>query len=151
MRKAIWAIVLSLIPVLAQAEVTRVEITYRIDMSDAYEQLGGRIYFAIDPANVRNKVITDLDRAPKNASGKIEMSANVKILKPKDPSKGNGAVVIDVVNRGTDTVIPSLNRATGGDLGDGLLMRMGYTIVGVGWEFDVAVPSRAEEIGRAHV
>jgi len=137
---------LSLMPVPAQAEVTRVEITSRTDVMNgtvygsagAYEQLIGRIYFAIDPANARNRVITDLERAPKNAAGKVEMSADVKILKPKDPAKGSGALVIDVVNRGTDTVIPSLNRATGGDMGDGLLMRLGYTIVGVGWEFDVA-------------
>ena len=35
-------------------------------------------------------------------------------------------------------MINSLNRASSGDMGDGLLMRMGYTIVAVGWEFDVA-------------
>lgn len=139
-------LLICLVPMVAQAEVTRLEITSRTDVMNGttygsvgpYEQIVGRIYFAIDPGNARNKVITDLDRAPKNAAGKIEMSADVKILKPKDPSKGSGAVVIDVVNRGTDTVIPSLNRATGGDMGDGLLMRMGYTIVGIGWEFDVA-------------
>src|ERR1700704_2365370 len=123
----IWTIALiALMPVVAQAEVTRVEITSRTDVMNgatygttgAYEQLVGRIYFAIDPANTRNKVITDLERAPKNAAGKIEMSADLKILKPKDPAKGSGALLIDVVNRGNDTVNSSLNRATGGDMGD---------------------------------
>jgi hypothetical protein len=149
MRRAISISALVLIflgPGLVQAEVTRVEITSRTDVMNGtaygaagpYEQLTGRIYFAIDPANTRNRVITDLDRAPKNAAGKVEMSADLKILKPKDPAKGSGAVVIDVVNRGTDTVVSSFNRASAGNMGDGLLMRMGYTIVGVGWEFDVA-------------
>src|SRR5688572_18254478 len=132
MRKVL--LLICLIPAVAQAEVTRVEITSRTDVMNgtvygsagAYELLAGRIYFAIDPANTRNRIITDLDRAPKNAAGKIEMSADVKIFKPKDPAKGNGALIVDVVNRGTDTVIPNFNRATGGDMGDGLLMRMGY-------------------------
>lgn len=145
-----WAVcalaLISLIPALAHAEVTRVEISSRTDVMNgtvygtagAYEQLLGRIYFAIDPANPRNRVITDLERAPKNAAGKIEMSADLRILKPKDPAKGSGALLIDVVNRGNDTVNPSLNRGAAGDVGDGFLLRLGYTIVWVGWEFDVA-------------
>lgn len=136
----------SLMPVSARAEVTRVEIGSRTDVMDgtvygtvgSYEQLVGRIYFAIDPSNARNRVITDLNLAPKNASGKVEMSADVKILKPKDPAKGNNALLIDVVNRGTETAVSSFNRAGANDVGDGFLMRLGYTIVSVGWEFDVA-------------
>jgi len=135
-----------LLPAIAHAEVTRVEIASRTDVMNgatydaagSYEQLIGKIYFSIDPANARNRVIADLDLAPKNASGKVEMSADIKILKPKDSSRGSGALLIDIVNRGTDTVISSFNRASGGDMGDGFLMRLGYTIVSVGWEFDVA-------------
>jgi hypothetical protein len=149
MRRAIWIwtlVLISLVPRLAQAEVTRVEITSRTDIMNgttygtagAYEQLVGRAYYAVDPSNLRNLIITDLDRAPKNAAGKVEMVGDIKILKPKDPSKGSGAVLIDVVNRGTDTTNSSLNRATEGNMGDGFLMRLGYTVVLVGWEFDVA-------------
>ena len=97
MRK-MWAILLmALAPAMARAEVTRVEITSRTDVMNgttygatgAYEQLVGRIYFAIDPKNARNQVITDLERAPKNAAGKVEMSADLKILKPKNPAKNS--------------------------------------------------------------
>src|ERR1051326_7217312 len=105
MRK-LWAIVLiAVAPVLAQAEVTRVEIASETEiLNGSYEQLVGKIYFAVDPKNARNQVITDIDRATKNASGKVEMSADIKILKPKDPAKSNNALLIDIVNRGTETV-----------------------------------------------
>jgi hypothetical protein len=149
MRRAIWIwtlVLISVVPRLAQAEVTRVAITSRTDVMNgttygatgAYEQLVGRIYYAVDPSNLRNRIITDLDLAPKNATGKVEMVGDIRILKPKDAGKGNGAVLIDVVNRGADTTNNSFNRATEGNMGDGFLMRLGYTVVLVGWEFDVA-------------
>jgi Alpha/beta hydrolase domain len=143
---------LSLAPALGRAEVARVEITTRGDVANgttfgttgAYEQLVGKIYFAVDPANPRNRVIVDIDKAPKNAAGRVEMSADFAVLRPKDSSKGNGVALLDVVNRGNKTVVAGFNRASGNDMGDGLLMRMGYTVVWVGWEFDV--PQRAGAI-----
>jgi hypothetical protein len=135
-----------LIPPVIHAEVARVEISSRSDVANSaafgavgtYEQLAGKIYFAIDPANPRNGVIVDLERAPKNAAGRIEMSADLAILKPKDLSKGNGAALLDVVNRGNKTVLSGFNKSgNANDPGDGFLMRLGYTIVWVGWEFDV--------------
>jgi hypothetical protein len=43
------------------------------------------------------------------------------------------------VNRGGETVIPNVNRAGGPDpdVGDGFLMKRGFTVVTVGWEFDL--------------
>ncbi len=81
---------------LASAEVTRVEITTRADVQDgaafgdagAYELLQGRIHFAVDPNNSRNQVIVDLDKAPRSAAGKVELSADIAILKPKDVGQG---------------------------------------------------------------
>jgi len=63
----------------ARAEVTRVEITSRQDVLNgkafgsvgAYEKLSGKVYFAVDPNNPRNKIIADLDKAPRNAQGKV--------------------------------------------------------------------------------
>ena len=40
----------------------------------ARELLEGTIFFAVDPANPRNRVIADLDKAPKNAQGGVECS-----------------------------------------------------------------------------
>src|SRR5262245_53836928 len=88
----------------ARAEVTRVDVISKQDVLagksfgtvGAYEKLVAKIYFAIDPKNPHNKIIADVDKAPKNAQGKVEFSADLFILRPKDPSKSNGAVIFDV-------------------------------------------------------
>jgi len=135
-------------PALAGAEVSRVEIASRRDVAGGrsfgsvgpYERLTGKIYFQIDPANKRNQVIADLDKAPKNAAGKIELSADLVILEPHDPSKGNGIAIFDIVNRGAGVVLPNFDGPPGktpeSEAGDGFLLSRGYTIVQVGWEFD---------------
>jgi Alpha/beta hydrolase domain len=140
-----------LVPALVSAEVTRVEITARRDVAGGrsfgstgpYDQLVGKLYFSIDPANKRNRVIADLDKAQKNAAGKLEMSADLVILKPRDATKGNGIALFDVVNRGRGVALSKFDAqagATGGaaadEYGDGFLFNRGYTIVQVGWEFD---------------
>src|SRR4030095_9738172 len=148
-------IVVSFMPMWLQAEVARVEIATRTDIASgatfgttgSYEQLAGKIYFAVDPKNPRNQVITDLDKAPKNSAGYVEMSADLVILKPKDPAKGNGVALIDVANRGNKTVLTSFNRAAGdNEFGDGVCMRRVYPVIwGVG-EFDVPVRNGAIRI-----
>jgi len=137
-----------ILPALVRAEVSRVEIASRRDLAGGrsfgstgpYERLTGKIYFAIDPANARNQVIADLDKAPKNAAGKIEISADLVILKPRDPSKGNGIAIFDIVNRGAGVVLPQFDGPPGktpeSEAGDGFLLDRGYTVVMVGWEFD---------------
>src|SRR5690348_9416983 len=137
----------------ARAELTRVEISTRQDVLGgktfgtvgAYEKLSGKVYFAIDPKNPHNKIIADLDKAPKNAQGRVEFSADLFILRPKDPSKGNGVIFLDIPNRGGKALLSTFNHAKGSqdptseeEFGDALLMREGYTLVSVGWEFDLA-------------
>ena len=146
------SIVLAMFPAYAVAELSRVEIASRKDVAGgrafgntgAYELLVGRAHFTIDPGDARNRVVVDVDKAPRNAAGRVELSADLSILKPKDPSRGSGVAFVDVVNRGRRTVLTSFNRATGNndlstdaEFGDGLLMRQGFTVVWIGWEFDV--------------
>ncbi len=149
---ALVAVVAALAPAMTRAEVTRVEISSRQDVLGgksfgtigAYEKLSGKVYFAVDPNNQRNKIIADIDKAPRNSQGKVEFSADLFILRPKDPSRGNGVLLFDVPNRGRNGGLSALNRAkasadpaTEEEFGDGLLMREGYTVVSVGWEFDI--------------
>jgi hypothetical protein len=139
----------ALVPAVVSAEVSRVEITGRRDLAGGrafgavgpYEQLTGKLYFLIDPGNKRNGVIADLDKAPRNAAGKIELSADLVIVKPRDASKGNGIALFDIVNRGNGVVFTAFNgpatETPEGEAGDGFVLNRGYTIVRVGWEFDV--------------
>src|SRR5512138_1338260 len=139
-----------LVPTFVSAEVSRVEITARREVSGGrsfgstgpYDQIVGKLYFTVDPANKRNLVITDLDKAPKNGAGKIELSADLVILKPRDSSKGNGIALFDIVNRGRGVALAKFDAPVPGgaappdEYGDGFLLNRGYTIVQVGWEFD---------------
>ncbi|MBI4887479.1 MAG: hypothetical protein HY824_10325 [Acidobacteria bacterium] len=141
-------VVLLVVPPLAGAEVSRVDITSRRDVAGGrsfgsvgpYERLAGRIFFAIDPASKRNQVIADLDKAPRSAQGAVEFSADIAIFRPRDPARGNGIALFDIVNRGGTVALnvfsgPVTNTPEG-EAGDGFLLARGYTIVQVGWEFD---------------
>ena len=142
----IWFLLMSAILVsLAQARVVRVEITSRTEIQEgkpfgnagAYEKIIGRVYFAVDPANLHNRQIVDLNKAPRNAQGEVEFSADLYLLKPKDMAKRNQAVLFEVSNRGGRGIL-SLVNGREGEFGDGFLMRQGYTIAWVGWEFDLS-------------
>src|SRR3954471_22857598 len=141
-----------LLQVAASAEVVRIEVQSRSDLSGgqafgaagAYEKLAGKIYFAADPALPANRIVTDVDKAPRNASGRVEFSADFFLIKPKDIARGNGAVLYEVSNRGGKGMLGFFNHATGSadpsspsDMGDGFLMRQGFTLLWVGWQFDV--------------
>jgi hypothetical protein len=152
----IRTVVLSLCVVVAVpafAEVTRVDIQHRTDalggraFGDAgpYEILTGTIHFAVDPANEHNRVIVDVDKAPRNPQGRVEFSSDLVVLKPKDPAKGNGVLFFDVVNRGNKSLLQVFSRAgrgtdftSEGEFGDAWLLKQGYTLVFVGWQFDIA-------------
>jgi hypothetical protein len=156
----------------ARAEVVRIEVKSRADIlagktfgkAGAYEKLSGKIYFAVDPRNGANRIIADVDKAPKNASGKVEFSSDFYLIKPKDQSRGNGTVLYEVSNRGNKGLLGFFNLATNSldpetarDFGDGFLMDQGFTILWVGWQFDapncdgmlrVYVPAAHETNGR---
>jgi hypothetical protein len=140
----------------ADAHVTRVEVISRTDVLDgrafglagAYEKIVGRVYFAVNPDNIHNKLIVDLAKAPRNAQGEVEFSADLYLLKPKDMNKGNGSVLFEVSNRGGKGILHLVNgfspSTPEGEYGDGFLMREGYTVAWVGWEFDV--PEEGERL-----
>jgi len=136
----------------APAKVTRVEVLSRSDLlagrafglAGAYEKIVAKVYFAVDPRNAHNQVIVDLDKVPPNARGEVEYSADLYILKPKDMGRGNGAALLEVPNRGGKALVRFFNHGRGSsdpsteaEMGDGFLMRHGFTLVWIGWQFDV--------------
>jgi hypothetical protein len=147
MRKMLFALAaLAATALPASGEVTRVEVATRADVgASGYEKIVGTIHFALDPSDPRNAVIVDLDKARKNADGRVEFSADVYILRPKDAARSNNVALIEVSNRGRKGLLSSFAGVTGGgldpatetDLGDGFLTKAGYTLVWVGWQFDV--------------
>src|SRR5689334_4998377 len=102
-------IVLSLLAILllsfsARARVTGVNVTSRTDVwNGRYELLRGRISFADDPANAHNTAVVDLDKAPRNADGEVEFSADFFVMRPK--AGGNDVLFFEVVNRGGSSLL----------------------------------------------
>ncbi len=133
------------------AGVVRIDIHSRADLlggrefgnTGPYEKLIGKVYFAVDPANPNNRIIADIDQAPRNPQGKVEFSSDLYILKPKNLARGNGAALFEVSNRGNKGMLGMFNRASGSldpsteaHLGDGFLMNQGFTLVWIGWQWD---------------
>jgi len=133
----------------ALARVTEVNLTAIEPLADgaafgntgAYEKVKGTFKGELDPADARNKVIVNLDKAPRNAAGKVEYEAEFYILRPVEAARGNQKILYDVLNRGrkgmhlrfmdaqpaslADTNDPKTLK----DVGNGLLLRRGYTLV----------------------
>jgi hypothetical protein len=137
----------------ASAAVTRVEITDRGELSGypSYERIVGKIHFAVDPNLVANRIIVDIDLAPRNAQGLVEFTADLYMLRPVDPAKGNGTALFEVSNRGGKGMLGRFDLGGNSDpriaqdLGDPLLFEQGFTLVWVGWEWDV--PKRPDILG----
>jgi hypothetical protein len=136
----------------AWARVVRVEVVSRADLlggksfglAGPYEKLSGKMFFAVSPENSHDRAIVDLGLAPRNAAGEVEFSADFYILKPKDPARSSGTLLLEVSNRGGKGILALMNRARGStdpstaeEIGDGFLMRRGATVAWVGWQWDV--------------
>ena len=90
----------------AAAQVTRLEITSR-EVTGGYERIKGAAHGEVDPADRRNRIIQDLELAPRNARGRVEYVATFALIKPVDRSKQSGALMYSVVNRGNGVPIES--------------------------------------------
>jgi hypothetical protein len=129
------------------ARVKRVEITSRTGVlggvafgdSGAYERITGRVYFTVSTANLHNRAIVDLENAENLKDGEVEFSADFVAVRPKDPAKGNGTMLLENPNRGHARI---LSLVDGGDedlsksAGDAWLLRNGFTVAALGWQWD---------------
>src|SRR5207253_8132204 len=139
------------------ATLTRIELVERTDVLDGaskgpaggYERIVAKAYFAVDPKLHANRVIADIDLAPRNEDGLVEFSADLYILKPRDSAKGNGTALVEISNRGGKGLLTmfdfgaaSTDPKSPQDFGDLFLLQQGFTLVWVGWQFDVPATPR---------
>ncbi|TXM93860.1 hypothetical protein FV219_19110, partial [Methylobacterium sp. WL122] len=142
----------------AEAKVVRLEIVgkqpYGSFAAGAYERWDGRVVgeLALDEAG-----IPDLDKAGRNAAGKVEYGARIILFLPVDPAAGNGALLVDVPNRGKAYAHALYNSpralpmASGNlDAGTGFLEDRGYRVAEVYWELGQGadLPSFTDAEGR---
>jgi len=79
----------------------------------SYLRIKGVARGELDPAAPENRVIVDLDTAPRNARGLVEYETDFFILRPADPARTNGVLVYDVTNRGSKRIFQLLDDAPG--------------------------------------
>ena len=84
----------------AAARITRFEVTstvpYGTFKPGEFIRVDGAVAGELSPA----EPIPGLDRAPRNARGMVEYRAPFVLVIPKDKAAGNGALLVDVPNRG---------------------------------------------------
>jgi hypothetical protein len=110
----------------------------------AYERIIAKVHFTADPKLPANRIITDIDLAPRNEQGLVEFAADMYVLKPRDPALGNGTALYEVSNRGRKGMIGMFNNGSSpldprraNEFGDEHLLDSGYTLVWLGWQVDV--------------
>ncbi|TGD95721.1 alpha/beta hydrolase domain-containing protein [Methylobacterium nonmethylotrophicum] len=138
----------------AQARITGFEIATvepfaegaEFGSAGPYERVIGIARGELDPADPANAGIADIALAPRNARGLVEYKTDLFILRPKDPARGSGTLLFEVLNRGRkflfNWVLDAPAQAaqavndprTAADAGTGLVLRRGDTIVWAGWE-----------------
>jgi hypothetical protein len=114
-----------------------------------YERIDGRLHFAVDPLHPANAGIVDLARAARDGAGRVHFAADLCLLQPVDPAGANGRLLLEVPNRGRKGIVGRINRPAAGEsgtaadaagemeIGDGLLLRQGWTVAWCGWQWDV--------------
>lgn len=113
-----------------------------------FVRLEGTVSFEVDPKDPLNALIVNLDKAPRNANGRVEFRTRFVIIKPADMARGNQKIWYGINNRGYPIELRGHNFPVTGEVpegGDGLLFRLGYTYVDAGWAGDVV--STADRLG----
>jgi hypothetical protein len=92
-------------------------------------------------ANPHNLRIVDLSNAVNLKNGEVEFSSNFIAVRPKDTHKGNGSMVLEVPNRGRGRILALVDGGDwdlAADAGDAWLLRNGFTVVSLGWQWDAS-------------
>ncbi len=143
---ALWTCATAAASVVSIHVIDRTDILQGAALASAgpYERILARVSFAVDPKLAANRIIADIDLAPRNADGLVEFSADLYVLKPRDPARGNGTALFEVSNRGRKGMLGMFNMATSSldpqaasEFGDRFLLERGFTLVWLGWQFDV--------------
>jgi hypothetical protein len=111
--------------------------------SGDYSRYELRIVGEISPSS---ESIPDIDKVQQNSKGKVEYATKVTLLAPSDMSRGNGALLVDVPNRGRALSSSLFNSGRSNGLpvgsldhGNGFLQDHGFSVAVVSWELGYGV------------
>src|SRR6201996_1724918 len=125
----------------ASADVTRLEFTTRQPFgtfqTGDYVIWQGRIHGDLSPT----EAIPGIDKAARNERGRVPYSAKLVLIMPAAPATGNGALLVDVPNRGRAYAEALYNSPREApfqsgtfEQGTGFLQDNGFSVVEVYWE-----------------
>ena len=141
----------------ANAEVTRIEFTtkqpYGTFSAGDYVMWQGRIHGDLSP----KEIIPGIGKAATNEHGRIAYSAKIILIMPAASGAGNGALLVDIPNRGkaygealynSPRDVPFLSGTL--EQGTGFLQDHGFTLAEVYWELghDADLPSFVDADGK---
>jgi len=141
----------------AGAEVTRIEWAskqpYGTFRAGDYAIWQGTIHGDLAP----QEAIPGIDKAARNAHGRVAYAAKIILIMPASPRAGNGALLVDVPNRGrayaealynSPRDVPFLSGTL--EQGTGFLEDHGFTMAEVYWELghDADLPSFVDADGK---
>jgi hypothetical protein len=132
----------------ANASLVKVEVNKTTDFTAhgiPLQAIQGHLVFEFDPEHNQNKKVVDLSLAEKQANGKVRTRSTFFLIQLADPKARKG-MLIEVSNRGSKASLRYFNQSTSRELpttpsaiGDGLIQRLGLSLMWVGWQPDVFV------------
>ena len=106
-----------------------------------YTVISGIVHGKLNPNHPANAGIVDLGLAPVDADGMVDYTTDFVILRPTAVTNATRILFYDVNNRGNQLAQGFINNGlpgfAPGNQGDGLLLRLGYTLVWSGWQGDI--------------
>ena len=125
----------------AGAELTRLELAstkpYGAFLPGDFVISEGKVHGELAPG----EPIPGLDKAPRNAKGRVEYSARIILVYPAEPKAGNGTLIVDIPNRGNAYAETLYNSPRGApfqsgtmEQGTGFLQDHGFALAEVYWE-----------------
>ncbi|MFL5285379.1 MAG: alpha/beta hydrolase domain-containing protein [Rhodopila sp.] len=129
--------------------ITHLEIASRTPLvggptfgdAGAYERIEGTAHGTLDPSHPGNRGIALLDKAPRDATGRVAYRSGFVLLRPADAAKGNGRLLYEVNNRGRIMLFTNLcagkagnQPETAADLGNAMPLRRGFSLLWTGWD-----------------
>ncbi len=144
-----------LMSALGQANIVEIKVSktspYGQFKAGSFVRIEGELKGELAP----NEPIPGLDKAAKNARGRIEYVAPFVVIMPTQEAKGNGALLIDVPNRGRPISHFLYNSGRENflplelDPRTGFLQHQGFTVATVQWELGqgIKLPTFVDEAG----
>lgn len=133
----------------ASAEVERLEVTSRRPVAEgrafaglgAYEELRGKLHFAVDPEHPTNQPLVDIRYGRRGADGKLRFHSDFILIQPRNPKGRRGTLLMEVPNRGRRSLARRFHGVShppddASWSREALLLERGLSLLWVGWQAD---------------